>query len=503
MNPRSSSIAFHLQQASTESVSRRICASLVLATTLAAISARQVEAQDRLADLKAEALAAVDRMSGFTQQMVDMVFSFGELGFQEVETSRYLVGILREHGFTIEEGIAGIPTAWIATWGSGRPVISLGSDLDGIPQSSQKPGVAFRAPLIEGAPGHGEGHNSGQAVNITAAVAVKEIMAREGLSGTIRIWPGVAEELLGTKAYLVRSGYFRGTDAVLFSHVSSNLSTSWGSASGSGLISVEFSFEGRTAHSAGSPWRGRSALDAIELMGIAWNFRREHLRPQHRVHYVIRDGGDQPNVVPRTASAWYYFREIDYPHIQELFAVGDSIARAAAMMTGTRLTQTRILGTAWPRHFNKPIALAMTKNIERIGLPTWSEADQSLAKAVQKELGQDDRGLDTTLRELAAPVDPEDNRGGGSDDIGDISWTVPTVTLRFPSNIPGLPGHHLVERDRHGDTAGTQGRDGRRQGAGPHHAGPAARARPGGQRMGILSGRSDEGNGLPATHPPG
>ena len=401
-----------------------------------------ISTDPRLARFKQEVVREVESMREFTQQMVDMIFSFGELGFQEVETSRYLTGILREHGFRVEDGLSGIPTAWSATWGNGKPVIALGSDIDGIPQSSQKPGVSYRDPLVEGAPGHGEGHNSGQAVIVTAAIAVKKVMERERLPGTIKIWPGVAEELVATKAYFVRDGYFRDVDVSIFTHVGSNLGTSYGDASGTGLVSVEYSFLGNTAHSAGSPWRGRSALDAVELMNIGWNYRREHLELQHRSHYVIRDGGDQPNVVPRTASVWYYFRDVTYPGIKELWAIGDSIAAAAAMMTGTTLQPPRVLGAAWPRHFNRPIAEAMHRNIEVVGLPEWSDADQTLARAVQREQGSNARGLDTTLSRLGSGTPPSQNRGGGSDDIGDVSWAVPTITLRFPSNIPGLPGHH-------------------------------------------------------------
>src|SRR5437867_690021 len=172
--------------------------------------------RDKLQALKREASSQVEGMKDFTQQMVDMIFSFGELGFQEIETSRYCVQILKKNGFAVVEGIAGVPTAWMASWGSGRPVIALGSDIDGIPQASQKPGVAYHDPLIEGAPGHGEGHNSGQALNITAALAVKNLMEREHLAGTIKIWPGVAEEQLGTKAYYVRDGYFKGVDVTIF-----------------------------------------------------------------------------------------------------------------------------------------------------------------------------------------------------------------------------------------------------------------------------------------------
>jgi aminobenzoyl-glutamate utilization protein B len=256
------------------------------------------------------------------------------------------------------------------------------------------------------------------------------------------IWPGVAEELVATKAYLVRDGVFKDVDVTIFTHVSDNMTTTYGDASGTGLVSAEFTFQGETAHSAGAPWRGRSALDAVELMDIGFNFRREHLRPQHRLHYVIRNGGDQPNVVPRNASVWYYFRETDYAHIKELFEMGTAVANGAAMMTGTKLAGVRILGTAWPQHFNRPVAEAMTKNIRQVGLPKWSPEDQTLAKAVQAEIGARVSGLDTTLDMLRGGIDPDRNPGGGSDDIGDVSWTVPTVTLRFPSNIPNLPGHN-------------------------------------------------------------
>lgn len=419
-----------------------VTSALPTPATLATRDSRLVTPDTLLQRLKAEAQADIERMHAETRQMVDMLFSFGELGYQESESSRYLVGVLRRNGFTVTEGVAGMPTAWVATWGSGTPVIALGSDIDGIPQANQKPGIPWHEPLVEGAPGHGEGHNSGLPVVITAAIAVKRLMERERLSGTLRIWPGVAEELVGGKAYLVRDGVFRDVDITIFTHVGNNLGTSYGDDPGSGLVSVEYSFLGETAHSAGAPWRGRSALDAVELLNVGWNFRREHLRPQHRLHYVIRDGGDQPNVVPRTASVWYYLRETTYPRIRDLFDMGQTMAEAAAAMTGTKLERTRILGSAWPRHFNRPVAEAMHRNIEMVGLPAWDEADQALARAVQREVGASETGLATELGALGRGIHPDSNRGGGSDDIGDISWVTPTVTLRYPSNIPSLPGHH-------------------------------------------------------------
>ena len=396
----------------------------------------------RITALKTEAAAEVEKLKDFSQQMVDQLFSYGELGFQEFETSKYLVGVLKKNGFSVEEGVAGMPTAFMATWGNGKPVIALGSDIDCIPQASQKPGVAYRDPLVEGAPGHGEGHNSGQAVNITAALVLKRIMEREKIPGTIRIWPGVAEELVGAKAYFIRAGLFKDVDVALFTHVGTNLSVSWGDGGGSGLVSVLYSFKGESAHAAANPWRGKSALDAVELMDIGWNFRREHLPLSQRSHYVIPDGGDQPNVGPPTASVWYYLRQTTYQGIKDLWAIADKVAAGAAMMTDTTLLPTKVLGSAWPRHFNRAIAQVTHDNIVKVGMPEWSDADQTFARAMQKELGINQTGLSTRTGTLGGPVDQATNTGGGSDDIGDISWNVPTVTLSYPSNVPGLPGHN-------------------------------------------------------------
>ena len=393
-----------------------------------------------LTGLKAEAAARVDELQKLTQEIVDSLFSFSELGFQEFETQRYVTALLEENGFTVEQGVSGIPSSWWATWGEGRPVIALGSDVDGIPRSSQMPGMVYRQPMIEGAPGHGEGHNSGQGVNITAALAVKTIMEREGLPGTIVLWPGIAEELLATKAWFARDGLFEGIDAVLFSHVGDNMGVSWGRSNGTGLVSVEYTFKGVAAHGASDPWKGRSALDAVELMNVAWNFRREHLNPLQRSHYVIVDGGDQPNVVPPTATVWYFVREVTPEGIRENFDTLQRIAEGAALMTDTTLTR-RIVGTAYPRHYNKPIALAMYENIKAVGLPEWSDDDQVFARAFQTMMGADEiTGLVTELNDISEPT--ERPRSGGSDDIGDVSWNVPTVTLRFPSNIEGRTGHH-------------------------------------------------------------
>ena len=423
---------------------------LLVFTTPIWAQKKAISAPSKVELLKKEVLKSLDDKKKNAQEMVDMVFSFSELGFQETESSAYLINILEKNGFTIEKGIAGIPTAWMAKWGNGKPVIALGSDIDGIPKASQKPGVAYKEPIVEDAPGHGEGHNSGLPLVILSAIEVKKVMEREGLSGTLMIWPGVAEELVGSKAWYIRDGYFKNVDACIFTHVSSNLGVSWGDAGNNGLVSVEFKFEGSSAHSAGAPWRGKSALDAVELMDIAWNFKREHLKPTQRSHYVITDGGDQPNVVPSKASVWYYLRERTYEDIKSMYDEALLYAKSVATMTGTKVSH-QLLGTAWPGHFNKSIAEAVYKNITQVGLPTWDSSDQQLARAVQKLVNAPKKnqrgalidGLATKLDTLNGPV--QFSMGGGSDDIADIAWNVPTVVLHYPSNIPGTPGHNWAD----------------------------------------------------------
>jgi aminobenzoyl-glutamate utilization protein B len=407
-------------------------ASLLLCSAVVALA--QTQSSDVL---KQAASEMIDARKKLAQEICDSLFSFSELGYHEKWSSEYLVGILEKEGFTVTRGVAGMPTAFVASWGSGKPVIGLMTDIDGLPETSQKPGVPYHDPLIKGGPGHGEGHNTGQAVNILAALAVKSLMQKNRLAGTIRVYPGVAEELIGSRTFMVNAGLFKDLDVMLSSHVASEFNTGWGPF-GSGLISTQYTFHGRSAHSAGSPWAGRSALDAVELMNIGWNYRREHLRPEHRSHYVITQGGDQPNVVPPVATVWYYFREWDYEKIRDLHALGTEIANGAAMMTGTTVTE-RMLASAWPGHFNKPLAEALHANIQRVGIPQWSDADQSFAKAAQAELKAKTDGLSMKIGELKGGTV---GTGGGSDDIAEVSWNLPTVVLRYPANIPGMIGHH-------------------------------------------------------------
>ncbi len=410
---------------------------LVFAGLAFCLPSTAVAQRPSLEELREEAQQEAASLAKLTQEIVDMVFSFSELGFQETWTAEYITGILEEEGFTIQMGVAGMPTGYIASWGLGSPVIGIMGDIDGLPETSQKPGVAYQDPLIPGGPGHGEGHNSAPAVDITAAIAIKRVMERHGLQGTIKVIPGVAEELVASRTYMVNAGVFEGMDIMLSTHVGRGFSTAWG-VRGSGLVSTQFTFFGKSAHGAGSPWAGRSALDAVELMNVGWNFRREHLRLHQRSHYIIQNGGSQPNVVPSEASVWYYFRELDYERIKALHELGQTMSNAAAMMTSTEVSE-RVFGAAWPSTMSKPLAERMHANIERVSMPEWSDADIELAKAAQREMGVEEKGLPMEIDSLQ---ESDQGMGGGSDDIAEVSWNLPTIRLRYPANIPGMTGHH-------------------------------------------------------------
>jgi aminobenzoyl-glutamate utilization protein B len=471
---------------------------LVVTVTLSAAPPQQPAAapapNPQIEQYKRNVGLEVDSMQENIQKWNDSVFSFAEPGFQEFETSKYLTAILKQNGFSVQEGVAGIPTAWMATWGSGKPVIALGSDIDDIPQASQKPGVAWHEPIIEGAPGHGEGHNSGMPLQIAAALAVKKIMEQQHLQGTLKLWPGVAEELLGTKAYYVRAGLFKDVDVCIFAHVGANMQVSWGDSTNNGSSRSSTRSRARAPTPPARRGAARSALDAVELMDIGWNFRREHLRLQQRSHYVIPNGGDQPNVVPPTASVWYYFRETNYDEVKKLWDIGNTMAKAATMMTDTEYSM-RVLGSAWPGHMNKTVAETMYANIEKVGLPQWSEADQALAKAVQREMKVPETGLATKINPLRGreSIPDEEKRGGGSDDIGDIAWNVPTVTLNYPSNIQAGPGHNWANAISMATPIAHKGHPVRRESrrADGDRSPDAARARDPG--VGLLQERPDQG----------
>ena len=421
---------------------RKILALLLSASILTPLPAAALAPQD----YKQEAIANIESHTKMIQVMVDTVFSYGEPGFQEFRTGAYVTDILAKNGFKITKGVAGIPTAWTATWGEGGPLIALGSDEDDLRGVSQIPGDPKIEPIVEGAPGHGEGHNSGMPLIIAAALATKAVMEKNHLKGRLMLWPGIAEELLGTKAFYVRDGLFKGVDGCIFVHVSSQFDTAYGDLGSNGMVSVEYTFHGKTAHAAGDPWDGHSALDAAEIMDVAWQFRREHLALAQRSHNVISNGGGQPNIVPGVASTWYYFREHDFKSLRELWSIGNRIADAAAMATDTTV-EHKVLGTAAPNFGNKPLAEAAQANIEAVGMPKWSADDQAFARLVQETQHFKLQPLRDKVSPLKKwPADDPDRMptGGGSDDIGDIMWTVPTITIRYPSNIPNMIGHNVT-----------------------------------------------------------
>jgi aminobenzoyl-glutamate utilization protein B len=394
-------------------------------------------------EMQSAAIAGVDARAKLTQEMVDSIYSFAEPGFQEFRTSEYITGILEKNGFKVTRGVAGMPTAWTATWGSGGPLIALGSDIDALLALSQVPGDPNIKAQVPGAPGHGEGHNSGMPMMVVAALAAKDVMVKNKIPGRLMLWPGVAEELLATKAFYVRDGLFKDVDASIFAHVSRDFATGWGPAGNNGMVSAEYTFRGKTSHAAGAPWAGRSALDGVELMNTAWNMRREHLPLTQRSHYVITNGGGQPNIVPGTATVWYYFRENTFQSIRELYELGNTISEAAATATGTTV-ERRLLGYAAPNYGNKPLAEAAYANIKRVGMPQWSAADQAFARSVQETQKFKIEPLATEVGELSTPEGRGPSMGGGSDDIGDIMWTVPTITIRYPSNVPNAIGHNVT-----------------------------------------------------------
>jgi len=393
-------------------------------------------------DYKQEAIANVDSHTKMVQVMVDTLFSYGEPGFQELKTSAYITDILAKNGFKITKGVAGIPTAWTASWGEGGPLIALGSDEDDLRGVSQVPGDPKIEPMVEGAPGHGEGHNSGMPLQVAAALAIKAVMEKHHIKGRLMLWPGIAEELLGTKAFYVRDGLFKGVDACIFAHVAAEFATSYGPSS-NGMVSIEYTFHGKTAHAAGDPWDGRSALDAVEIMDVAMNFRREHLPLSQRTHYVISNGGGQPNIVPGVASVWYYFRDYTFDRTKELYDIGNKTADAAAMATDTTV-EHKLLGTAAPNYGNKPMAELAMANIQSVGMPKWSADDQAFAKLVQETQKRKVEPLKDKVTPLRPEPEDRIQTGGGSDDIGDIMWTVPTITIRYPSNIPNMIGHNVT-----------------------------------------------------------
>lgn len=368
----------------------------------------------------------------------DAIWNFAELGMQEFKSSAILIKTLEDEGFYVEKGVAGMPTCFVASWGKGKPVIGILGEFDALPGLSQKGLNPVQKPLVEGAPGHGCGHNMMGTAGIAAAIAIKKSLEANNIQGTIKFFGSPAEEIVISRPYMVREGVFKDVDAVIDNHASSELSTGYG-VNGNAVMSVVFSFKGKTAHAAGVPWVGRSALDGVEIMNVATNYLREHLFYTYRMHYVVTEGGEAPNVVPDRASVWYYIRNTD-DRLEEMYTRVLDCAKGAALATGTTLDTVTVITAVHQRHSNKGVAELIQKNIELIGMPGWSEKEQLFARALQKELGEKETGYPVKIKPLNKPVGTE--VGGSSSDVGEVTMVAPTATLSFPGGVPGEIGHH-------------------------------------------------------------
>jgi aminobenzoyl-glutamate utilization protein B len=357
---------------------------------------------------------------------------------QEFKSSRLLADTLEEAGFTVERGTAGMETCFVATYGSGKPVIGILGEYDALPMLSQKGRVPKQDPIVDGAPGHGCGHNTMCTAASAAAIAVKQAMDKFGIKGTIKVFGSPAEETLISRPYMVRAGLFEGVDAVIDNHSGSGFSTSYGKG-GNAMFSVIFTFKGKTAHGA-SPWTAHSALDAVDIMNVATNYLREHLFYTYRMHYVITEGGEAPNVVPDRASVWYYVRNSD-ERVEEMYQKVVNCAKAGALATGTELAEIHVLSAIHQRNANKGLATIIQKNIELVGMPEWTEEEHTFAKALQKELEKEETGMPTKVGKLRGG-ESRTFVGGGSSDVGEVSRVTPTASIRFPGQVPGSIGHH-------------------------------------------------------------
>ena len=380
------------------------------------------------------AFDVVDRNAEQMAAISDAIFYFGEPGMQEIESTRLLKGTLEAAGFRVDLGGAGMPTNFWAEWGSGHPKIAIVSEIDALPSGSQKPLEFTHTPLVPGAPGHMEGHNTHGGVASTAAFAVKQAMQRYNLPGTVAISFGPAEELLASRPFIVRAGYFKDVDAIIYLHIGSALATGYGVQNYAAISSI-FTFHGKTAHGAVNPWDGKDAVDAVELMDIGFDKLREHLRPTYRAHRTITNGGIQPNIIPDTGQIWWFVRDASMPAAKATYDKLLKIAEGAALMTGTTW-DVKYSASAWPQLVTKTIAEAIQKNIDTVGMPAWTAEEQQFARDFQTSAERPVVGLRTAVEALG-----ERRQSTSSNDNGDVSWVVPAGLLNFPASVPGIEYH--------------------------------------------------------------
>ena len=404
-----------------------------VAATLAVTGAQAQTIESR----KQAAFEIVERNAKTIADLGDAVYYFAEPGMQEVESTKLLKATMEAAGFQVELGGAGMPTNFIAKWGSGHPFIAISTEIDCLPEGSQTPMEIARKPLVQGAPGHMEGHNTHAGVSLAAMFAVKQIMERDKLPGTIMLSLGPAEEQLASRPFIVRAGYFKDVDAALIIHIGDNSATGYGLMNYA-AISAKFTFHGKTAHGAVNPWDGKDALDAVELMDIGFDKLREHMRPTYRAHRTITMGGIQPNIIPDLAQIWWFVRDSTGPAAKANFDRLVNVGKGAATMTDTTMDMD-VIASAWPQLGNKVMAEAISKNIQVVGMPTWSAEEQEFAKKFQKSHGSPEIGLRTAVTPLG-----QRPQSSSSNDNGDVTWNVPTGLMSFPASVPGIPYHNWV-----------------------------------------------------------
>ncbi|MFT5482449.1 MAG: aminobenzoyl-glutamate utilization protein B [Halieaceae bacterium] len=384
--------------------------------------------------LKEAAVASVEQQSQKLSDMSDQIWSFAEIALNESHSVKVLADYATEQGFEVQRGVAGLPTAFIASYGSGRPIIGVLGEFDALPRLSQA-AAPERQTLVEDAPGHGCGHNLFGSASLGAATAIKRLIEAGRIQGTIRFYGTPAEESIGGKIYMAREGLFDDLDVALSWHPND---TSKMDVSGSqAMVETIVAFKGKSSHAAFDPWMGNSALDGLELFTHSLNLMREHVRPSVRIHYSIIDGGGAPNVVPATASAAVWIRDTKLADVIPLYERMQTMATATATAAQVIATVQLLSGT-YDILQNREAAKLVHANMLRLGDITYDDADTAFAKRLQNAMGVPEIGLNGR----AEPLDlVPTEQTGGSTDVADVSWIVPTVDVNIATAPLGIPWH--------------------------------------------------------------
>ncbi len=400
------------------------------------------------------ALNHVEQLAPRLGQMNRAIWEFAELGLEEHRSAKLLADALEEAGFRVQRGIADMPTAFVAEYGSGRPIIGLLAEYDALPGMSQKV-APRREPLVPGAPGHACGHCALGTAAVGAALAIKQAMEKHQIRGTVRLYGTPAEETGIGKVYMTLAGVFNDLDVCLHWHPSTRNGVWDGSSKA--LVSAKFTFYGLPAHASVSPEAGRSALDAVELMNIGANYMREHLKEDARIHYVITDGGGAPNVVPPKATVWYFVRADRHEDVEYNFRWLKQVAQGAALMTRTRV-EVRIDTDCHELIPNRPLSQLIHRNMVRLGPPKFTPEEKLFARRLQEPLEQEfGRQFAQALHESVDPLRSVPTSSKGSTDVGDISWHVPTAGFRTACMPVGSPGHSWQNVASIGSSIGHKG----------------------------------------------